>query len=151
MIDKVKLAGMIGEMLEGTDKFLVELVVQSGNRISVFIDGDLGVSIEDCRSISHRIEENLNRDAEDFDLTVSSAGLDRPLTMPRQFRKNVGRSIEIISQSGEKSEGKLIAVTDEGIEITSSIKSNKKKQIPDNQTFPFGEIKKATIKVEFKK
>ena len=142
---------MIDEMLEGTDKFLVELILQTGNRISIFIDGDSGVTIEDCRILSHHLEERMNRDAEDFELTVSSAGIDRPLTMPRQYKKNIGRGVEIITKSGEKSAGTIISVNEEGIEITPSATGKKKKEIQINQSIPYQEIKKATIKIDFRK
>ena len=84
MIDKFKVLDIVKDVLEGSDKYLVNMKITPDNRIFVDIDGDNGINIDDCIEVSRAIENNLNRDEEDFELNVSSAGADSPLKMPRQ-------------------------------------------------------------------
>ena len=102
-----KIHDLVAEVLEGSDKFLVDFVVQPGNRFTVYIDGDHGVTIQDCQSVSRSIENNVDHEKEDFDLTVSSAGLDHPLKYERQYRKNIGQDLDVITLDGKKIEGIL--------------------------------------------
>ena len=85
MIDKFKVLDIVKDVLEGSDKYLVNMKITPDNRIFVDIDGDNGINIEDCIEVSRAIENSLNRDEEDFELNVSSAGADSPLKMPRQY------------------------------------------------------------------
>ncbi len=139
------------ELLVSTDKFLVDILIQPANRISVFVDGDHGVSIDDCRKISRSLEERLNEEIEDFELNVSSPGLDRPLKLLRQYKKNIGRGMEIITVSGEKIEGILLSVVDSGVEIISPAKGKKKQEEQKNISLLFKDIKVAKIKIDFRK
>ncbi|MBP5643392.1 MAG: hypothetical protein J6X10_04070 [Bacteroidales bacterium] len=84
MIDKLHVLSIIEKALEGSDKFLVDLKITTDNRIFVAIDGDNGIVIDDCVELSRAIENSLNRDEEDFELNVASAGLDSPLRMKRK-------------------------------------------------------------------
>jgi ribosome maturation factor RimP len=86
---------LVDRHLSGTDRFLVDVLIKPGNRIYVFIDGDHGVTIDDCVKISRMLEAELDREREDFELNVSSSGADQPLRMPRQYPKNIGRSLHI--------------------------------------------------------
>ena len=139
------------ELLANTDKFLVDILIQPVNRISVFIDGDRGVSIDDCRKISRSLEKRLNEEIEDFELNVSSPGLDRPLKLLRQYKKNVGRGMEIITINQEKVEGILLSVDDSGVEINSPVKGKKKQEEQKNISLRFRDIKVAKIKIDFRK
>jgi len=139
------------ELLVSTDKFLVDILIRPVNRISVFVDGDHGVSIDDCRKISRSLEQRLNEDNEDFELSVSSPGLDRPLKLLRQYKKNIGRGMEIITVSGEKVEGILFSVGDSGVEIISPVKGKKKQEEQKNISLLFRDIKVAKIKIDFRK
>ena len=91
MIDKFKVLDIVKDALEGSDKFLVSMKITPDNRIFVDIDGDNGINIDDCIELSRTIENQLDRDEEDFELNVSSAGADAPLKMPRQYRRQIGR------------------------------------------------------------
>ena len=86
---KEKVEQLIAEGVEGTDIFLVKLTVSSSNDINVLLDSDSGLTLSHCRSISRAIESSLDREDEDFSLTVSSAGVGEPLVL-RQYKKNVG-------------------------------------------------------------
>ena len=101
--------------MDGTDKFLIDLHVSKDNRINVSIDGDNGVNIDDCIELSRFIESHLDREVEDFELNVASAGLDSPLKFVRQYKKNVGRDIRIDTIDGQTKEGLLEEATDEKV------------------------------------
>jgi ribosome maturation factor RimP len=125
MIAEDLITKLIEEKIEGTDMFAVEVLVKPGNKIQVFIDGDHDVSIEDCINISRHIEHSLDRDREDFELHVSSWGVDQPFKLRRQYKKYVGRNIVVKLEEGKKMEGKLQGVTEEGIYFQPMVKKGK--------------------------
>ena len=86
MIEKIKILEIVNNALDGSEKFLVNLKITPDNRIYVDIDGDNGITIDDCIELSRAIEGQLDREEEDFELTVSSAGADQPLKLTRQYR-----------------------------------------------------------------
>ena len=151
MIDKENISKFTESLLEGSDKFLVDILIQPVNRISVFVDGDHGVTIEDCRKISRSLEEKLNQGSDEFELNVSSPGLDRPLKLIRQYKKNIGRGMEIITLPGDKVEGTLAGISDTGVVIIPIMKEKKKQEEQQHITLLFNEIKVAKVKIDFKK
>jgi ribosome maturation factor RimP len=151
MILKETVQAVIEEILAGTDKFLVEVVVQPTNRIAVYIDSDTTLTIHDCQEISRTIESRLNRDKEDFDLTVSSSGIDRPLKMLRQYNKNIGKEIDVVTVDGKNITGKLVKVDEGSIELEHPLKKQKKEIKRDNTSLPLSEIKTIKIIVKFGK
>lgn len=80
---------------ENASLFLIDFEINAGNQILVVIDGDKGVSVEDCMEVSRKIEHNLDREEEDFSLEVTSAGAASELTLPRQYKKNIGRKLAV--------------------------------------------------------
>lgn len=151
-MDKVTVLGLIKDKLEGTDKFLVDLRISNDNRINVAIDGDNGITIDDCVELSRYIEKSLNRDEEDFELNVASAGLDSPLKLHRQYVKNIGRFLAITTNDGEKTTGKLMKVSDNEVTILPDNLPRKKKQDPEEdntKTIAFNDIQTAKIIVKF--
>jgi ribosome maturation factor RimP len=151
MIAKEKLQAILEEILAGTDKFVVEVGIQPTNRISVYIDSDTSITIHDCQEINRAIENKLNRDNEDYDLTVSSSGIDRPLKMLRQYRKNIGKEIDVVTVNGKNISGKLVKVDENSIELEHPIKKQKKEIQRDNTHLPLSEIKTVKIIVKFGK
>ena len=137
---------VISETLAGSDKFLVDLKISTDNRINVAIDGDNGITIDDCIELSRAIEGSLDRDAEDFELNVASAGLDSPLKLKRQYKKNVGRDLTVTTFEGETVEGQLVEADDEHITLQPA---GKKKAQPEPMQFPYSDIKTAKIVVKF--
>jgi len=128
MLNVAEISKMLEAHLKGTDKFLVEVLVKPGNRIYIFIDGDHGVTIDDCVKVSRFLESGFDREQEDFELNVSSAGADHPITMPRQYTKNIGRQLHIKQKEGNELKGKLLAADDKG--ITLELKGDKKAKSP---------------------
>jgi ribosome maturation factor RimP len=151
MIAKKKVEELLETLLSGTDKFPVEVAVQPGNRIAVFIDSDSQISIHDCQEISRAIEKALDREKEDFDLTVSSSGIDRPLTSIRQFRKNLGKEIQVVRNDNTPVSGVLTGVTETAIELEHPVRKPKKEIKKENTVLPLSEIKTAKIIVKFGK
>ncbi|MCX6245718.1 MAG: ribosome assembly cofactor RimP [Bacteroidetes bacterium] len=151
MITKDEIVKAVNEILEGTDMFLVEAVVQPSNRIAIYIDGDRSITILDCREVNHAVESRFDREQEDFDLTVSSYGIDRPLILPRQFRKNIGRELEVVAQDGSKISGILAGVSENTMELEHPVKKNKKEAQRENTILPMTEIKTAKIIIKIGK
>jgi len=137
MLDKNIISQEIERFVEGTDMFLVSLNITGNNVISIVIDSDSSVSLDDCVDLSRSIESKLNRDESDFELSVYTAGLSEPLTMLRQYKKHQGKEIEIVTKDGVKKTVVLIEADDEGIvvEHTKKVKveGKKKKQIVKEQ------------------
>ena len=146
MIEKIKILELVQGALEGTDKYLVNLKVTPDNRIYVDIDGDNGVNIDDCIELSRAVESQLDRDEEDFELNVSSAGADSPLKLTRQYVKNVGRDLEVVMFDGKEAEGTLENADDNGIVLRTK---GTKKQAPETLRFAYKDIKSARVAIKF--
>jgi len=150
MIRTQHIEEILEDLLGGTDKFLVDIHIQPGNRIAVYIDGDNGITIEDCRELSRELESRLDRDVQDFELNVSSAGLDRPLKLLRQYIKNIGREIDLVMKNGEKLSGILTAANETSLDITTITREKKTRREEKNvMTVSFYEVKEAKIKIKF--
>ena len=146
MIEKIKILELVNNALAGTDKFLVNLKITPDNRIFIDIDGDNGVNIDDCIAVSRAVEGNLDREEEDFELNVSSAGADQPLKLTRQYVKNVGRELVVDTIDGERAEGTLENASEEGIVIRTA---GTKKQAPETLRFAYRDIKSARVAIKF--
>ena len=151
MIAEKHIVEIVEEGLKESDNFLVQAIVKPGNRILVFIDSDTDVSVDECIKLSKFIENNLDRDVEDYDLMVSSSGLDQAFTQLRQYHKYVNRNIEIQLQEGKKFKAKLIEATEEEITIKKLIKKHKNKAAVEGPELriPFSEIKESKPAVQF--
>ena len=151
MITEQQLIRLIEGHLKDGEVFLVDVTVKSGNKISVFIDGDHRVTIEICRELNHFLNESLDREKEDFDLTVSSAGADRPLKLPRQYKKNIGNALDVVTKTGEKLTGTVITVNETGVELEiQPLKKLKKDQENKILVLNFSDIKSAKEVIKFK-
>ena len=147
MIDKFKVLDIVKDALEGSDKFLVSMKITPDNRIFVDIDGDNGINIDDCIELSRTIEKQLNRDEEDFELNVSSAGADAPLKMPRQYRRHMGRDLAVETFEGKNYEGTLADCDEEQFTIKTK---GTKKVLPQVLTFNYTDVKSAKVVLSFK-
>ena len=134
----------------------MELTISSANSIHVEIDKiSGGVTVTDCVSVSRNVEHNLDRDEQDFELHVSSAGLDKPLRHINQYIKNIGRRVEIAMRDGRKLEGEIIKIN-EGVmlikdQVLKLVENKKKKALVEEVTeVHFSDIKEAKIVISFK-
>jgi len=132
--------------------FLVEIKIKPTNNVKVFLDGDNGISIEKCvqynRALYKKFEESHLFPSDDFSLEISSPGLDQPLRSLRQYKKNIGRLVDVLLLDGTKKEGKMIDVTEDGIILEETKGKNKKKEII-NHAILFSNIKTTTIQIVF--
>ena len=148
MISESYIRQLVEEKLEGTEMFIVELSVSSNNRIVVEIDGMSGVTIDDCVAVSRQIESNLDREQEDFELQVSSAGIDKPLRDRRQFEKNIGREVKIIMQDSAEIKGVVLEVGDS---LKVKLPASKKKKLPEREeAVAWENIRETKILISFK-
>src|SRR5664279_1965842 len=122
MIEKQKIQGLVEEFIKGTGLFLVTVKVSNANRIIVLADKNEGITIDECAAIHRHIENGLDRDKEDFELQVSSPGLDIPFVVMEQYLKNEGKKVEVVDNDGTKYTGKLKNITPGGFELETDIK-----------------------------
>jgi len=151
---------MIADILqEEPVYFLVDLRIKPTNNIKVFLDGDHGITIEKCVQVNRKLYRKLEEAAlfpdGDFSLEVSSAGLDEPLKSLRQYKKNIGRQVEVQLQDGTQREGQLMDVTEEGIVLevatgkTSNGKLQSRKKEISSHSLLFNNIKSTKIQIVF--
>ncbi|GAB4341673.1 MAG: ribosome maturation factor RimP [Flammeovirgaceae bacterium] len=163
MVDFQKINSIIRQIAEASisdpSLFLVEVKV-SGKKnlmVEVVVDGDKGITIDQCAEISRKIDnaiEEQNLIGQAFTLEVSSPGTDEPLKLWRQYKANIGRTLEIVTNAGETKKGKLIAVAASELTIEEEIpikEGKKKKKEIVNTLIPADEIKKAIVMVSLKK
>lgn len=134
--------------------FLIDLSINDANKISVILDGDFGVNLQDCIDVSRAVENNLDREEQDFSLEVASAGVSSPLKLVRQFKKNIGRTIKVKAISSEEIEAKLSMADDEKITLEWQAREPKKigkgKETVDKKLeIPYENIKEAIVIISF--
>lgn len=149
MKDKNFIEEKVKEILGEGELFLVEVKVSKNNNIQVFIDGDNGVKIQDCIDLSRQLEECLDRESEDFELSVLSFGLEEPLKMQRQYVKNIGRSLQVEDEEGSFT-GTLISANEECFTIELKKKGKKNTENENQKTYNYKEIKSAKVVISFK-
>lgn len=134
--------------------FLVDLKISNDKSIKIILDADKEVNVKDCIDISRSMEGALDRDQEDFSLEVASAGVGSPLKFPRQYHKNLGRKLEVISTEGLKFEGDLTHVKQDAIELQWKQRETKrigkgKVTVTKKKTILFDEISQAKVMIKF--
>ena len=155
MIDTKKIIEAAERKLQGTDMFVVGCTCTPGNEIELLIDSDTSVGIDACVALSRAVEADLDRDAEDFSLTVASAGIGSELRTLRQYRKLVGRPVEVLLTNGVKILAHLDEATDEGVTLSyeekQAVEGRKRKQpVKVTRSYPFAQIKYTKEWLDFK-
>jgi ribosome maturation factor RimP len=145
MIEKQKIQGLVEEYIKGTGLFLVSVKVSNANRITVLADKNEGITIDECAAIHRYIENGLDRNKEDFELQVSSPGLDMPFGVIEQYFKNEGKKVEIVDNEGSKYMGKLKNVTNGGFELETEIKVKGKTKELIDISFNLEQIKSVRV------
>ena len=153
MIDKAKISVLVNEKLT-EDQFLVDVTISSGNEVHIMVDSDTGISINQIVEISRYVESKLDREAEDFELSVYSAGLTEPFRLIRQYKKNQDKEIEVLLANGQKLNGLLIGVAEQGIDLEVTTKeklegSKKKELVTRVHHLGYSEIKEAKKVLKF--
>ncbi len=141
------------ELKEKPSLFLVDLTINDAFKVIVTLDGDSGVNLQDCIDISRAVDNNLDREEQDYALEVASAGVSTPLKMVRQYRKNIGRTLKVKTAT-ETIEAKLENVTDENITLTWTAREPKKigkgkETVEHKREIPYSDIKEAIVTIIF--
>jgi ribosome maturation factor RimP len=145
---------LVKEAVEENDSlFLIDLNFLPNNKIKVIVDGDQGISLKECVRISRHVEHNLDREEEDFALEVTSPDITQPLTVERQYQKNINRILKVKTEEGEI-EGTLVNVNDKGISLQWKAREPKpvgkgKVTVVKNATIAFENIIEAKVKITF--
>lgn len=155
MIEKKTVCQIVEEWLEGKDYFLVEVAVSPEDKIVVEIDHAEGVWIEDCVDLSRYIESRLNREEEDYELEVGSAGIGQPFKVLQQYYIHVGCEVEVLTKAGRKLTGVLKSADEEkfviGVEKKVKLEGAKRpKLIEEDETFAYDEVKYTKYLISFK-
>lgn len=155
MLQKERLTKLIESYLENNGLFLVDITVSKDNDVEITIDSEKGVDIVNCTEISRIVEDGVDREVEDFSLTVGSAGLSQPFKVLRQYRKFLGEEIELVLKSGEKLKVKLTEADEEGIDaeyekIIKEEGKKKKSKIIVKEHFTYTSIKTAKPFINFR-
>jgi ribosome maturation factor RimP len=134
--------------------FLIDLVVTEDNKISITLDDDNGVVLQDCMVVSRAIEHELDKDALEYSIDVASAGVSTPLKFIRQYKKNVGRNIKVTTNELDKIEAKLIEADDKKITLEWQSREPKKvgkgkETVNNKKEIAYAEIKEAIVLISF--
>ena len=155
MIEKNLVKNYVEEWLDGKEYFLTDITISTDNRIVVEIDHEEGVWIEDCVELSRFIESHLDRDAEDFELVVGSAGIGQPFKVLRQYEIHVGEQVEVLANDGKKFVGMLKEVDAEKFVVTVQEKvkeegAKRPKLVDVDKTFAYTDVKWTKYLIDFK-
>lgn len=155
MIDKELLNKTVEDAIAGTDMFIVDIKINAGNSIVVELDSETGIDIDTCADITRTIESVFDREVEDYDLEVGSAGLTSPFKVKGQYLKNIGNEVEVLTKDGRKMHGTLTAVGDDDftVEIEKKVKEPGAKRpsiIAEPVTLRIDETKSVKYLINFK-
>lgn len=152
MISREFILEHLQDFLDNKGLFVIDIHISSQNDIELTIDGDKYVTIDDCAEVSRYIERFLNRDIEDFSLSVSSPDANKPLKFPRQYPKHIGKEIHVYTSDNKEIKGKLLTVNPDEIVVLAKVKEkvNNKKKITEREIkISFDTITKAKILLPF--
>ncbi len=154
MIEKQNVKNLVDSWLKGKDYFLTDLTISEDDRIVVEIDHKDGVWIDDCVDLSRFIEAHLDREVEDFELEVGSAGIGKPFKVMQQYINNIGNEVEILLKDGKKLKGVLKDATDDSFTVTTQKKVKpegaKRPQLVDEDvTLAYGDAKEVKAVIKF--
>ena len=148
---KEKVEALVQEALvENPSLFLIDLTIGGDNSIRVLLDGDQGVKLETCIQVSRKVEHNLDREENDFSIEVSSCGVGSPLTIPRQFIKNVSRKLEVIDSEDKQVQGTLVEATETSFTLEWKAREPKpigkgKVTVTKTREFQYGQYNSAKV------
>ncbi len=152
MIERDRIIELVEKIIRETEIFLVDIKVTAINKILIWIDKKDGITIDECAEINKELENYLDRGIEDFEMEVSSPGLDTSFRVRQQYDKNIGREIEIVTEDNKVHKGKLMQITGDEIklEITKNKKGKEKKEDQATELLlGFNQIKSAKVIVTF--
>ena len=151
VISKQHITDLAESFLKGSENYLIDVKVSASNKISVLIENDQHVAIQDCINLSRHIEHSLDREQEDFELEVSSPGIDQPFRHERQYRKYSGQTVEIKLRNGIKHKGTLSLSSGDSISLlpTKSTSSKKTNTPAEPVNFSLNDILETRLVIKF--
>lgn len=154
MISKALVEDLVKQKIEGTDIYIVDITISPSNKITIEIDKPDGILITDCLAVSRQVEGNLDREKEDFELMVSSPGIDQPFKILKQYQKYIGKKVSTKTTNGHKYTGILEEAKEEQIKISEEVKEkvpgkSKKISVKKEYIIPFNEIKETKLVITF--
>ena len=150
MIRKEELKQVAEDKIKEIGGYLVDLKIDINNVTRIYFDRYDGVLVDHCLAVSRHIEERFDRDHEDYELTVCSAGLDKPFLVKEQYDKNIGNEVKVLLKNGERRKGKILSFNGVLVlEVKHKIKGSKKINIKEEK-IPFSQIKETKLKINFK-
>jgi ribosome maturation factor RimP len=154
MITREQVEHIIHEKIAGTEIFLVAVIMNPGNNIHVHLDTIKGINIDECVEVSRYIISKIDKDIEDYNLEVSSPGLDATFIVKQQYEKNLGKQVEIVKNDGSKIKAKLLTYSDDKIEVEQMVKpsppAKSKKLVSQMITVVLKDIKTIKSVISFK-
>lgn len=155
MIDKELLTKTVEEAIANTDLFIVDIKINPGNAIVVELDSETGIDIDTCANITRTIESVFDREVEDYELEVGSAGLTSPFKVKGQYLKNIGNEVEVLTGDGRKLHGILTEVGEDNftIEVEKKVKEPGAKRptiVAESITLKIGQTKSVKYLINFK-
>ena len=148
MLTEEKIKVIVEKSIIGSNIFIVDIKLGSSNRVNVFIDSNEGITINECSELHRRIIEDIEKYCKDFVLQVSSPGIDSHFKVIRQYQKNIGKELKIITMDGNKSIGKLLSANEKELcleEVSNSFKGRTEEKLKEIITIKMNFIKSAKI------
>jgi ribosome maturation factor RimP len=151
MIAKEEIRKVAEPKIKELNGFLVDVKVNTANVITVFFDRMEGVQVEHCLAISKYVEEHFDREVEDYELTVCSAGLDNSFRVDEQYQKYIGKEVGVLLKNGRRKKGVILSFDDALLlEVEKKKKGSRKEFILEEVSIPKDEIKETKLKINFK-
>lgn len=147
MITKKQIQAIVENIIDQKNQFIVDISVKPSSKIIIIVDDYKNITIDKCAEISRSIDKILNRGVEDYELEVTSPGLTQPFRVLQQYKKNIGKDIEILLKTGIKTKAKLISFNEKGIGI--ELEKNIKQKITENLFIDFDNIKNTKLSLSF--
>lgn len=148
MLTEEKIKVIVEKSIIGSNIFIVDIKLGSSNRVNVFIDSNEGITINECSELHRRIIEDIEKYCKDFVLQVSSPGIDSHFKVIRQYQKNIGKELKIITMDGNKSIGKLLSANEKELcleEVSNSFKGRTEEKLKEIITIKMNFIKSAKL------
>jgi Uncharacterized protein conserved in bacteria len=155
MIQKEQIYQFVEAFIADSDNFIVDVKVNAENNIVVEIDSEKGIDIEYCAELSRFIESQLDREVEDYDLEVGSAGLGSPFKVLKQYQKNIGNEVEVLTKAGKKFSAILKDAAEEAftVTVTKQVKpegAKRKITVEEDEVYSYNEVKYTKYLIRFK-
>lgn len=155
MIDKNLVLQSVEKAIEGTNLFIVDVTVSAQNNIVVELDSPESIDIDTCAKVTRAIESDFDRDVEDYELEVGSAGLTSPFKVLGQYQKNIGNDVEVLTRDGRKLHGVLTVATEDGFAIEYPVKykepgAKRPTIIMEAENFGYADVKSVKYMISFK-